>query len=1026
MAVIDASVSLIVRAANRIDLRVWLFGRLESMGKRHVPVGVFSVGCDERAGNPFGATMPLSGDEPICPKFQPNIFDPSRCHDCLRQRHLHTGAGESTDVTPQQKPTTETGTGATTGIGTGTGLGKGVLLTPIPSQAEERDTSSKEDSDGLSVVSSYCGVNGGYLGYEESSLCILSPDCELYICDGDDDDSTDSCRDQSDYQEFSGSVSAEDEYLPIRRHSTKLSMTRLDPPPHRPNPRAWMDEARSRDSFSRHSGLKEDREKRESGYFSLGRAAGARSLRDNSPSAPFRHFERGHPIFSNTNIEPKDIIPFRNPNLGVASERQIPVVNEDLAVEIPPPDPYEIAVEVEAQVGPRSPSPTPFKIAESLASTGRKGFSSSYSRGNSSSHTSSYQQSGRFDSLRQTSALQSRSSSPSRGNLPFRRSESTTSLSRHNFDGGGWSQGMEPGPRSSLLGTHGRRVESGTLPRNFKSFAGSVKSQSSTVSDFRSALRKTEVSASISGRGHDSRSSSPSRRDYNPAGQMSLRKSEITSSLSHGHGRNSRTSSPSRRTSDSLHDSHSSSPPRRNYSSSSQSLLRKSESIISLNGRSHHGRCGSPIREGYDIESQALLRNPTARNGLNDQEHENPTMSPTRRSYDTPSQSILRKTESSTAGSSRGRDSRCSSPGRRGYESPSQYQLRKADTSGSLNGRSRESRNSSPTRRSYEAPTQSLLRKSEVSNSVRSRDSHNLLPSRKSYNAPDQRLRKTEVGSSLNSKNNNSRNSSPSRKSSDPPGYSVFRNATNGDSSRSFQRKNTHNDSKSDSNHSPRSWRESTYSLRSSSLSRATSPSRQTTNGSRTAFVTLETPRSPDSIRSGIGRRGLEDRCTSPNDKRPPHRIRSPSPSPSPQIQMRRHTSSQSSMESSESGQLSVGSTGRNREEYAMMADLPKVKRVYQRDGPGHMERPQNHQPSRRQELFKPASHSLSKHPSREWEDTGDTEREWHYSGSGYLSRAHSSTSLQRSGSPTADEGSSWKGNHHRSEQMQHLSAVRL
>lgn len=64
-----------------------------------------------------------------------------------------------------------------------------------------------------------------------------------------------SCRDQSDYQEFSGSVSAEDEYLPIRRSSTKLGMTRLDPPPHRPNPRAWMDEARSRDSFSGRSGM---------------------------------------------------------------------------------------------------------------------------------------------------------------------------------------------------------------------------------------------------------------------------------------------------------------------------------------------------------------------------------------------------------------------------------------------------------------------------------------------------------------------------------------------------------------------------------------------------------------------------------------------------------------------------------------------------------------------------------------------------------------------------------------------------
>lgn len=697
-------------------------------------------------------------------------------------------------------------------------------------------------------------------------------------------------------------------------------------------------------------GLKEDRENRESGYFSLGRAAGsqARSLRDNSPSGPFRHFEKGHPIYS-TNIEPKDIVPFRNPNLGVASERQIPVVNEDLAVEIPLPDPYEIAVEVEAQVGPRSPSPTPFKIAESLASTGRKGVSSSYNRGNPSSHTSSYQQSGRFDSSRQSSALQSRSSSPSRGNLTFRRSESTASLSRHNFDGGGRSQGMEPGSRNSLQGTHGRRLESGTLPRNFKSFAGSLKSQSSTVSDFRSALRKTEQSGSMSGRGRESRSSSPSKRDYNTPGQMSLRKTEITSSLSHGRGHDSRTTSPSRRT------SHSPSPPRRNYSLSSQSPLRKSESSTSLYGQSHHGRCGSPIREGYDIESQALLRNPTARNGLNDQEHENPTMSPTRRSYDTPSQSILRKTESSTAHSSRGH-SRCSSPGRRGYEAQSQHQLRKTATSVSLNGRGHESRNSSPSRRSYEAPTQSLLRKSEVNTSVRGRDSHSLLPSRKSYNAPDQHsLRKTEVGSSLNSKNHNSRTSSPSRKgNSDLPGYSVLRNATNGDSSHSFQRKNTYNDSKSES-HSPRSWRESTYSLHSSSLSRAASPSRQTTNSSRTAFVTLETSRSPGSIRSGVGRRGLEGRCTSPNDKRSSHHTRSPSPSLSPQIQMRRHTSSQSSMESSESGQLSVGSTGRNREEYVMMADLPKVKKIHQRDGPGHMDRSQNNQPSRRQELFKPA-----------------------------------------------------------------------
>ncbi|XP_024246241.2 TRIO and F-actin binding protein b isoform X2 [Oncorhynchus tshawytscha] len=141
---------------------------------------------------------------------------------------------------------------------------------------------------------------------------------------------------------------------------------------------------------------------------------------------------------------------------------------------------------------------------------------------------------------------------------------------------------------------------------------------------------------------------------------------------------------------------------------------------------------------------------------------------------------------------------------------------------------------------------------------------------------------------------------------------------------------------------------------------------------------------------------------------------------------MQRHTSSQSSMESSESGQLSGESTERNREEYAMMADLPKVKPVLQRERLRHVGQTPN-LPSGRQELFKPASHSLSKHPSREWlDDSGDLERnhiEWHNGSSGRLSRAHSSTSLQtqRPHSPTIEEEASpWRAQHSSSlEQMQ-------
>ncbi|XP_034045734.1 uncharacterized protein LOC117527479 isoform X2 [Thalassophryne amazonica] len=962
--------------------------------------------------------MPLSGDKFICPKFQPNIFDPSRCHDCLRQRHLHAGAGERTASELQHKSSADAGTAVKTGVETGTGAGsgsvKGVLLTPVPSQAEERDTSSKEDSDGLSVVSSNYDVSGGCLGYDASSLCILSPDCELYICE--DDDSTDSCLDQSDYQELSGCGSTEDEYLPIYHRSIQLGMTRLDPPPHRPSPRAWMDEAQNRGQFR----LKDEREKHASGYFSLGRAAGARSLRDHSPPAPFRHFERGHPLFSTRNIEPKDIVPFRNPNLGVASDRPIPeVLNEDLPVEIPPPDPYEVAIEVEAQVGPRSPSPTPFKIAESLASTGRKGFTS-YGRGNSASHVTSRQQPGRFDSSRQGSALQSRSSSPSRGNVPFRSSESAVSLSRPNIHGGGdgsgaWSQRVEPGSRTPFPGAHIHRAESGTLPRNFKSFATSLKTQSSPISDFKSVLHKTDhVDGPLHGRGRGSRSSSPLRRDYDPVGQTTLHKTEAKSRSPLERQHDSRHSSPSR-TYDSVHDSHSSSSPKRSCNSFSQSHLHRFDSVTSLNGCHHHGRCGSPIREGYDIENQALHRNPKTQVTRNDEEYESRSVSPTRKYYSTSTQPVLPKSEANV-GNSRGQGSRCTSPGRRGNDTVSQHQLRKTNNSSSLNSSSRKSCNSSPSRKSHGTPSQALLQKSQTYSCVRSYDGHSSLPSRKGCESVGQSsLWKADSSRLVNSKNYNSDTFSPSRKgTSDPPGYSVLRNAANRDPSSSFQRKNTNNESRSDLNHSLSSWRESKYSLCSSSLSRATSPPRQPTNG-RIGFITLETSRSPSTMRPVRGSEGFANCRSSPKDNRSSHRARSASPSP--HIQMRRHTSSQSSLESSESGQVSLGSTRRNREEYTIMADLPKVKIIHQEEESDYMGHPQHCQPSRKQELFKPASHSLSKHPYREWENAGDSDYTgWH---SGGLSRAQSSTSLQRSGSPTIEEGTSWKGNHHRLVQMQ-------
>lgn len=97
------------------------------------------TGCDDSE----DPSMSPTGEEPTCPKFQPNIFDPSRCHDCLRQKHLHSGTKEGVEATPQQKSAAEPENAAKTQTDSGVGRVEGVALTPIPSQEEERDTSSK-------------------------------------------------------------------------------------------------------------------------------------------------------------------------------------------------------------------------------------------------------------------------------------------------------------------------------------------------------------------------------------------------------------------------------------------------------------------------------------------------------------------------------------------------------------------------------------------------------------------------------------------------------------------------------------------------------------------------------------------------------------------------------------------------------------------------------------------------------------------------------------------------------------------
>lgn len=111
------------------------------------PVLFLSVlrGGDEWAPATSSRAMPLSCDDLICPKFQPNIFDSSRCHDCLRQKHLHSGTstGTGTAETPQQSLTVEKEPGQDTG--------PPPTLLPAP-QAVERNTSAKTEGEGIRRV----------------------------------------------------------------------------------------------------------------------------------------------------------------------------------------------------------------------------------------------------------------------------------------------------------------------------------------------------------------------------------------------------------------------------------------------------------------------------------------------------------------------------------------------------------------------------------------------------------------------------------------------------------------------------------------------------------------------------------------------------------------------------------------------------------------------------------------------------------------------------------------------------------
>ncbi|XP_026076548.1 serine/arginine repetitive matrix protein 2-like [Carassius auratus] len=405
--------------------------------------------------------------------------------------------------------------------------------------------------------------------------------------------------------------------------------------------------------------MKEQREQ-DSGYFSLGRSAVRRAFPDQSPSAPYRHLERGHPLPSNKSPEPKATIPFRNPDLGVPSERRTSEFQNaaQLAKNNPPqypPEELDLSLEDKALAGPRALSYTPINQDESFWASSRKD--------GRNAHTSPLWQSGTLNSSQRGSGL-SRSSSPSRSTSVFRRGESDQD-------------------QASVSLAHNRY--SGNL-RSFASTVGSISSinKSQSYMDLRGTLQEPETNSSFIGSTENHGSSSPSRRSYD---SPAVRKTEAKSpSYEHGHDREGLSSS-------SL---------KSRYDSRSQSHVGRLETNVSSNQTQESRRSASPVRKGYGAPNQSDRQ--SISNGWS---YDRKSPSPSRRSYEMQSQATVKKPEARSSLHSYSRDSRHSSPNRGPHQNPGPSSLHKSKTSPSSYNRGPESCSPSPLAQSQSPPRKS-------------------------------------------------------------------------------------------------------------------------------------------------------------------------------------------------------------------------------------------------------------------------------------------------------------------------------
>ncbi|XP_058237208.1 TRIO and F-actin-binding protein isoform X2 [Hemibagrus wyckioides] len=294
---------------------------------------------------------------------------------------------------------------------------------------------------------------------------------------------------------------------------------------------------------------------------------------NDSPQAPVRYYERGHPLPNNCSPERKATIPFRNPELGLPSyRRRHDALSNEAMSGLSPLRCMTYSNfrrgDSQSRASPRSCSPR-----SSNVSPQRQSHSSSHRRGSTShlhasSHTSSKRASRKCSPATRRASVVSKTHSPSRNSASNRYTDSS-------------SHSHKQSPSQSSYGQHS--LDSEKLYRNLQSIASSAESDTSQQGrNGWSKRSRAEMENESYGyeNGRSSRSSgcnsrksrsntACNSRDFSPPGSQYNRSQFSPKGSSRMSGYNSRNSG--RNTGA---NSHNSSPPRRDYDQNGHSSTR--------------------------------------------------------------------------------------------------------------------------------------------------------------------------------------------------------------------------------------------------------------------------------------------------------------------------------------------------------------------------------------------------------------------------------------------------------------------